>query len=98
MMKKELTLDDIAGNTTERTVWQLLLSLAGCGNGELAGVSPQRVVITENTFLLKAGGAETSSAFAAPETFAGGGTPQESSEVWSIGALAFYASTGTNVF
>ncbi len=98
MMKKELTLNDIAGNTTERTVWQLLLSLAGCGNGELTGVSPQRVVITGNTFLLKAGGAETSSAFAAPETFAGGGTPQESSEVWSIGALAFYASTGTNVF
>ena len=97
MMKKELTLNDIAGNTTERTVWQLLLSLAGCGNGELSGVSPQRVVITENTFLLKAG-QETSSAFAAPETFAGGGTPQESSEVWSIGALAFYASTGTNVF
>lgn len=101
MKNNELTLKDIAGYATEKTVWQLLLSLsAGFNKCTSTHIAPNCIVITEQEFQLKDDcAAKDAMAFAAPETFCRPtGSTHEASYVWSIGALAFYAITGTNVF
>ena len=100
-MKKELTLKDIAGYATEKTVWQMMLNLAECcGQGKFNQISSESIIVTEKGFLIKDGGtSKASKAFFAPEMFYGRGMEfPELSEVWSIGALAFYAITGMAVF
>ena len=104
-MKKDITLKDIAGYTTERTVWQLMLTLSeDCNQGRVEGVSPEKIVVCNKGFRLKNGeSAETSKAFTAPESFSchsAGELPanHEVSCVWTIGALSFYAIMGTDIF
>ena len=99
-MKKELTLKDIAGYATERMVWQLMLYLSdGCNQGKLYDISPDRIIIQGKDFLLNNNGAAPAGkAFAAPESFSHKTVLQEVSDVWTMGALAFYAITGTDVF
>ena len=104
-MKKDITLKDIAGYTTERTVWQLMLNLSeGCDQGRVKDITPEKIAVCNKGFqLINGESAVTSKAFAAPETFdchAVGGLPanHEASSVWIIGALSFYAVMGTDVF
>ncbi|MBR0045478.1 MAG: hypothetical protein IJP75_01110 [Bacteroidaceae bacterium] len=101
-MKREITLKDVAGHATERTIWQLLLNLAAdCGQGKMQDVQPQTLVVQGAHFVRKdsATGIATSPAFTAPEVFAtGAASANEASDIWTLGALAFYAITGTDVF
>lgn len=101
MKNDELTLKDIAGFATEKNVWQLLLNLtADCNTYVPDGIAPNCIAIAGKEFLLKDNcPAKDSKAFAAPETFGNQSEPvSEASYIWTIGALAFYAINGTNVF
>ena len=103
MMKKEITLSDIAGYATERAVWQMMLGLSDyCGIDKLNGITSHRIIIEGDTFLLKDSktpDAGNGMAFAAPETFnKKEESNSEKADTWTLGALAFYAITGTDVF
>lgn len=101
-MKKNITLSDIAGYATERTVWQLILHLC-CEypSGKLTGISPCRIIVGDNGFEMKDVKtliAQNEKAFMAPENFGKDiESSLEQSDVWTLGALAFYAVTGMNV-
>ena len=105
MMKKDITLKDIAGFTTERTIWQLMLNLSEeCNQGKLKGFSPEQIVVCNKGFrLIDCEPAKTSKAFTAPEAFVNETTEKApaysvASCVWTIGALSFYAITGIDIF
>lgn len=103
MMKKEITLNDIAGYATEKTIWQMLLNLSCCYDFErLNGIMSQSVVVAGNEFLIKDSKALNvfcNKSFSAPETFGNKVVNyNEKSAVWTLGALAFYTVTGTDVF
>lgn len=103
MMKKEITLKDIAGYSTERTVWQMILNLSAHGLiDKISNITPHAVAIVGNDFLLKEISlieADSNRAFAAPETFNKNiESNSEASAIWTLGALAFYVITSTNVF
>lgn len=101
MMNKEITLNDIAGYATERTVWQMMLSLSVSNELKtLSNITPHTVIITDNDFQLRKHGQSDAGdcrAFVAPETFKSS-EKSDTSDVWTIGTLAFYAVTGMNVF
>ena len=105
MKKTEIILSDIAGYATERMVWQMMFDLSAVcdsdGKVTINNIAPQRIVITDNHFLLKNIGTSVESnckAFSAPETFNKRTEYSAASVIWTIGALAFYAITGTDVF
>lgn len=110
-MKKEITLSDIAGYATEKTVWRLIRSLVGYGNNKSLGrLSHDDIAVRGNAFEMTTEGeyekryahkspAGCHMAFAAPETFRVNASDfDKASNVWSIGAVAFYAIMGTDVF
>lgn len=101
----DIRLDDIGGLLTERSVWKMLGDLSR--ETLTASVMDARNVSIgkDGTFSLadgnkplgKASGDKPSDkAFLAPE--AQGGEENEAARVWSLGALAFYALMGVNVF
>lgn len=103
MMKEKITLQDIAGYATERMVWQMMLNLCDSPDlDKLHEIIPHSICIEGNEFLLGDNGAsdaEMMKAFAAPETFGTmSGSLSGKSAVWTLGALAFFAITGTDVF
>lgn len=101
-MTKTITLSDIAGYVTERTVWQMMLDLSEvCDSGKLNNIGSQTVVIIGSNFQLQ--NTEVSDntsgrAFLAPESFGNGTDKSKASGIWTLGALAFYAITGMHVF
>ncbi len=102
MKNKEITLNDIAGYATERTTWQMMLSLSNhCELETFDSITPQDVIIVDEDFRFirhKTSDVGDYKAFAAPETFNKNSKSSDASDVWTIGALAFYAITGINVF
>lgn len=102
-MKRDITLSQIAGYATERAVWRLLLDLSDyCSDGELCGVTANDIIVSDSSFSLdkhwdsrdnKAG------RFLSPESFQDVSIAKnEASCIWTLGALAFYAITGMDVF
>lgn len=101
MKNDELTLKDIAGFATEKTVWQLLLNLPADFNKCVPnGIAPDCIAIAGKEFLLKENcSAKGTMAFTAPEVLGNQSeAASEASYIWTIGALAFYAITGTYIF
>lgn len=103
MRQEKIMLKDIAGYATERMVWQMMLNLSEfCTTQLAAGVSPQDITIKGDSFLLstdKVPSANDNKAFAAPEIFNPTmGFNTGKSGIWTLGALAFYVITGTDVF
>ena len=101
-MKRNITLDQIAGYVTERTVWQLLLDLSDyCSDGELFGVTANDIIVSDSSFSLdKHRGSIDNKAgnFSSPESFHDVSIAKnEASCIWTLGALAFYAITGMDV-
>lgn len=99
-MSKNISLKDIAGFTTERAAWQLILDLSEhCRTGILRDVGPDTIIVFGSHYKIKeiAGKKESAAAFLAPE-ITKGMERAEPSEIWTIGALAFYAITGVHVF
>ena len=101
MKNDELTLKDIAGFATEKTVWQLLINLSADFNKCVPiSIAPNCIAIAGKEFLLKENcSAKGTMAFTAPEVL-GNQTEvaSEASYIWTIGALAFYAISGTYIF
>lgn len=110
-MKKKITLSDIAGFATEKSVWKLIRSLVDIGNNKPLGkLSHNDIFVSGNTFETNTDGecmkryagdtlAGCRMVFAAPETFRDNATNfDKASNVWSIGAIAFYAIMGTDIF
>lgn len=101
-MTRTITLSDIAGYVTERTVWQMMLDLSRvCDYAKLNNIVSQAVIITDSNFQLQ--NTEVSDntrcrAFLAPESFSNGTNKSKASGIWTLGALAFYAITGMYVF
>ena len=102
-MKKDIRLSHIAGYVTEKAVWQLLQSLSiYCRNGELCGVTASDIVVSGSVFSIDKHNVPSDKAagsFSAPELFQDTTNAKaEPSCVWTLGALAFYAITGIDVF
>ena len=102
-MKKDIRLNIIAGYVTEKAAWQLLQSLSiYCRNGELCGVTASEIVVSDSMFSIDRHSAPSDKAagsFSAPELFQDTTNAKaEPSCVWTLGALAFYAITGIDVF
>ena len=99
---EKITLNDIAGLATEKMAWRLLHSLtADYQKGQLIDITPQQIVVAGDAFQLTKGAAAAQevTAYQAPELSAqSADKPNESSEVWSLGLLAFYAMMGTDIF
>lgn len=103
MKAKAISLSDIAGYATERTVWTLLLRLADTGVlPNLCGIQAEDIIVAGTDFVLPAAAPRSASGcrqFSAPEAFR---TPDsartEPAGIWALGALAFFAITGMNVF
>ncbi len=78
-----LRLDDIAGYVSERNVWKLLLTLSDVSKEyDLAQLTAKDIYVEDNEFHIKK---------------SGDGQISENA-VWNIGALAFYALMGVEVF
>lgn len=98
-----ITISQIAGYTTENIVWNMLLQLSEYGKKEnLQEVLAEDIIVEESKFEIRhfsQKSHEPTCPFAAPETFqatAQSLTPK--SNVWTLGALAFYAMTGKPIF
>lgn len=91
----DILLSDVGGLLTERSVWKMLCDL--CGDGRLESVSDADdiAISRDGTFSVidTDDKGNDSNAFLAPE-----GGKDEASEVWTLGALAFYALMGVNIF
>lgn len=105
-MEKELTLKDIAGYVTEKAIWQMMLNLsANWRHGDLCGLTPDDIHVKNEELSLYSDCLDkdknkTFGLFDAPEMFRDHAInfDQEKAEVWTLGALAFYALMGMNVF
>lgn len=95
-MKRAITLNEVAGYVTEKSVWKLILDLSSAG-GDLCQCSPEQIEVDANQFILvnTTGGKNTLNPFAPPEY---SGEANESAEVWALGALAFYTLMGVAIF
>lgn len=106
-MAHTITIQEIAGYATERTVWQLALFLAeSFEQGLVADIDDSSVIISNDNFELqqqaKVKDAKLShqGAFYAPELYASsqGQINKEKACVWSLGALMFKTLMGMDVF
>lgn len=94
-MKHAITLNEVAGYVTEKSIWKLLLDLS-TADGNLFLCSPEQIEIDENHFTLvnRTKKKNTKTPFAPPEH---NGIKTETTEVWALGAMAFYALMGVDV-
>lgn len=97
-MERNLTLNNIAGFTTERAVWRLIGNLAEYfRDGGSGNVSPESIFVDDDHFRITPGKCR-SVAFDAPGMPEGIGDIADSAAAWVLGALAFFAVTGVYVF
>jgi serine/threonine protein kinase len=97
-MKHKMTIRDIAGFCPEEAVWKMMADVSECllNDGVGNALSPDSVVIDRNSFMVNST-QDTGNEFHAPE-HKNGQQHDEKEEVWSLGAIAYYASTGHVVF
>jgi hypothetical protein len=99
-MTRKMTIHDVAGYCHETALWKLLADVSAALLVQPAEnpllVTPSRVVVEGDTFLwdVAADGA-VAPEFLPPE---GGGRGDEAALVWSLGAVACYASSGHVLF
>ena len=103
MSSMDISLNDIAGYATERMAWKMMLDLSELEEGvSINNLIPHNIFVVDGDFKLRKDNVLMSDsncrAFSAPECFAGKLQSPETSDVWTIGALAFYAITGVDVF
>lgn len=100
----DITLRHIAGQTTERTVWQLLSVLTqGTSAQQIQSLIPDSIRLSGDSFKFDSGQqkahhkSEQQGAYSAPETFTSATVDADAAAVWTLGALAFYALMGMDV-
>jgi hypothetical protein len=97
-MKYNMTIRDIAGFCPEEAIWKMIADVSECLLKESVddGLSPDSVIIDGNSFMVNHI-KDTEYEFHAPE-HKDGQLSDEKEEVWSIGAIAYYMSTGHVIF
>lgn len=100
---KQITLNDIAGLTTENATWQLLQSLTKDWKiGQLANITPSDIMVTSEGFeraKVSSQNQRNITAYQAPECNKSPNSQfEESAEVWTVGLLAFFALMGIDIF
>lgn len=100
MNKQRMDIRAIAGFCPEKAVWQMLADVSSelTARDTMEGiyVSPGRITVARDTFLLEKDG-EKDEAFMAPEISGDNPCTMEAA-VWSLGAAAYFMSTGHDVF
>ena len=93
-----ITLHDIAGYATEKTTWRLILQLVELAqNCDLCRLNPKNVIVDGDSFSIDTTAvSKGGQPFAAPEYQLDSCSP--TANVWTIGALAFYALMGVVLF
>lgn len=96
-MSKRITLKDIAGYCPEEAIWKMIADLGqsvkDCGH---CPASPDEVIVDGMTFLTDEHG-NRQEQYLAPEC--SDGTPcGQQQQVWTLGALIYYASSGRTLF
>jgi len=96
-MNKRITLEQIAGYCHDQAIWKLIADLAsGVASKSDCLLSPAAVIVDGNTFLID-DSAPVMKEFRAPECI-DSKTSAQAQQVWSIGAIAHYASSGRILF
>ena len=97
-MSERMTIRDIAGFCPEEAIWKMIADVSECllDDGIGNGLSPGSVTVDGSSFMVKRN-QDTENEFRAPE-HGDGQQSDEKEEVWSLGAIAYYASTGHVVF
>lgn len=93
-----MTIRDIAGFCPEEAIWKMIADVSECllNDGVGNGLSPDSVIVAGNAFMVNRI-QDIDNEYHAPE-HEDGQQPDEKEEVWSLGAIAYYASTGHVVF
>lgn len=96
-MSKQMTIRDIAGFCPEEAIWKMIADVSDCllNDGVANGLSPDSIIIDGNSFMVNRI-QDIENEFHAPEHK--DGQQSEEEKVWSLGAIAYYASTGHIVF
>ena len=96
-MNKRITLRDIAGYCPEEAIWKMVIDLGQSikDNGHCP-LSPDGVMVDDKAFLTD-DSADTQSQFLAPEC-TDGATKGQAQQIWSLGALVYFASSGRTLF
>lgn len=97
-MSKQMTIRDISGFCPEEAIWKMIADVSECmlNDGVGHGLSPDSVLVDGKSFMVNCT-QDIENEFHAPE-HKDGQLSDEKAEVWSIGAIAYYASTGHVVF
>ena len=93
-----ITIHDIAGYTTEQSVWKLIGCLAEASKtADLCSLHPKDITLDGDSFQVAATPHSGDTLpFEAPEHALGRGS--EAANVWAIGAIAFYTLMGVGLF
>ena len=96
-MNRSITLRDIAGYCPEEAIWKMITDLGqSIKDDNNCPVSPDGVIIDGMTFLTDEQ-VEKQNHFQAPEC-SDGATGGQAQQVWALGALIYYASSGRTLF
>lgn len=97
-MSKQMTIRDISGFCPEEAIWKMIADVSECllNDGVGNGLSPDSVIVDGNSFMVNRI-QDIENEFHAPE-HKDDQLSDEKEEVWSLGAIAYYASTGHVVF
>lgn len=99
---KKIVLSDIAGYATEKAVWKIISDFSeGWNEGRFNNICPDCIEIFDGkfSFIESSKNKDRIQAFIAPELYKGQtGFSSEAAEVWTLGALSFYALMGVEVF
>lgn len=93
-----IRIDELAGYMSERHVWQLLCEISSALTKPRHGINAYNITWDEQHFSLSDEKEEGKEAyrFVAPE--ASNGQTCAASDIWSLGAIAFYMHMGCHVF
>lgn len=91
-----IRIDEIAGYMSEKHVWQLLYEVSSALTQSCHDVTPYNVTWDEQHFSLSDEKGKDNYRFEAPEVSKGKAC--EASDIWSLGAVAFYMHMGCHVF
>lgn len=93
-----ITINEIAGYTTEGSVWRLIADLAKAANEvDLCVLQPKDIALENDSFRPSSPRhAESILPFEAPEHAQG--SSGDAANVWAIGAIAFYTLMGVGLF
>ena len=96
-MTDKIRLRDIAGYCAENAIWKMVTNLCGMVEEEnLFMLAPDTVVVAGDSFIAETHGV-TNTEFQAPE-YEEGQSQTIAQQIWTIGALIYYASSGHILF